>query len=83
MGPIGVADTRLTDAGVATLAGLRRLRWLSIGSTAVSAAGISQLAGLAALRELSLQRTAVDTESVRRLQERLPDAKISLGDDAN
>ena len=36
---------------------------------------------LAALRELSLQRTAVDAESVRRLQERLPDARISVGDD--
>lgn len=46
-----------------------------------TAAAIASLASVlaAVLCELSLQRTAVDSESVRRLKDWLPEAKIFLG----
>jgi hypothetical protein len=51
--------TRLTDAGLARVAGLKSLRVLDLGRTRVSDEGLKHLKGLTALEELDLSDTRV------------------------
>lgn len=54
-----LTDTRITDAGLAHVAKLRRLRTLSLAGTNVSAAGLAELSSLERLETLSLDRADI------------------------
>lgn len=66
-----------TDAGLAHLRDLKRLERLSIGEASVTDAGLEHLKVLTRLEALHLRRTRVTDEGVKRLQESLPDCKIT------
>ena len=56
---LDLSGTRVTDAGLATLARMPNLTRLSLGNTAVGDAGLRHLAGLARLENLNLYGTRV------------------------
>ncbi|MCA8976818.1 MAG: hypothetical protein KDC98_19000 [Planctomycetes bacterium] len=62
----------ITDAALTTIAGLPRLRWLSLkGCEQVKGTGLVELEKLARLEHLDLTHTAIDSPALERLQ-RLP-----------
>lgn len=63
-----LARTRVTDAGLATVAGWNNLRAVDLTRTAVSSAGVARLAGLSSLEVLNLTDTAVDDAGVAPLR---------------
>ena len=60
-----LARTRITDAGLKTLAGFPNLRSLDLSHTAISSGGLASLARLGKLESLNLTSTDVDDEGVR------------------
>jgi hypothetical protein len=56
---LDLTASRVTDAGLARLKGMKELRWLSLGETGVTDTGLAYLAGLEELWSLQLQRTPV------------------------
>ena len=56
---LNLAGTAITDAGLASLGGLKNLQRLHLERTAVTDAGLAQLKGLAELRYLNLYGTKV------------------------
>jgi uncharacterized membrane protein len=60
-----LARTRITDAGLKTLASFRNLRSLDLSHTAISSGGLAPLTRLSKLESLNLTSTDVDDESVR------------------
>lgn len=73
-------NPQLTDAGMRHLAGLRRLRRLSLWRTGITDAGIGHLAGLRELRVLDIQRQGTtaclehlqDLDSLQKLRFNFP-----------
>lgn len=63
-----LARTRVTDAGVAALAGWENLRALDLTRTAVTSGGVAPLARLQTLETLNLTDTAVDDAGVAPLR---------------
>ena len=63
-----LARTRVTDAGVAALAGWENLRVVDLTRTAVTSAGLAPLARLRLLENLNLTDTAVDDTGVSALR---------------
>jgi uncharacterized membrane protein len=63
-----LARTRITDAGLKTLAGFSNLRSLDLSHTAISSGGLAPLARLGKLESLNLTSTDVDDEGVRALR---------------
>jgi hypothetical protein len=72
-----VARTAVTDAGLAHLAGLKGLRHLYLAGTAVTDHGLEHLHGLTELRVLDLAKTRVTDAGIKRLQQALPEVKIT------
>lgn len=60
-----LARTRISDAGVKTVAGFPNLRSLDLSHTAVTSAGLAPLESLPKLESLNLTSTAVDDQGVR------------------
>ena len=69
--------TKITDAGLEHLEGLTQLGELYLTSTKVTDAGLEHLKGLAQLKILQLAGTPVTDEGVKKLQQALPNCKIS------
>jgi hypothetical protein len=69
--------TRVSGPGLAQLKGLKRLVGLSLTRTAVDDAGLKHLREMTGLKELFLGGTRVTDAGVRKLQEALPNLKIS------
>jgi DNA-binding response OmpR family regulator len=65
---LSLAETRITDAGVAHLARLRGLEELHLDDTEVGDAGLETLAALPGLRVLDLKRTKITDAGLARLQ---------------
>lgn len=74
---VTVSRTAITDAGLAHLAGLKGLRQLYLTGTAVTDRGLEHLHGLTELRVLDLAKTRVTDAGVKRLQQVLPEVKIT------
>ncbi len=74
-------DTPVTDAGLRHLEALTNLRWLSLADTQVTDAGLEHLNGLTHLYWLDLSGTQVTPEGVNRLQEALPECRVSCSGD--
>ena len=60
-----LARTKITDAGLRTLAGFRNLRSVDLSHTAVTSRGLAPLASLNKLESLNLTSTDVDDEGVQ------------------
>lgn len=63
-----LARTKITDAGLATVATLTSLRALDLTRTAVSSVGVAKLAALKKLEAINLTSTAVDDAGVAPLR---------------
>ncbi len=61
-------DEHVTDADVAELRGLTKLRFLSLRGGDVTNRGVSYLKGLAGLRELDLTGTLLDDDGISQLR---------------
>jgi outer membrane lipoprotein-sorting protein len=72
---LNLRGTRVTDAGLKELAGLKTLKKLDL-PTQVTDAGLKELAGLKSLQLLNLEGTDVTDAGVERLQKALPGCKI-------
>jgi internalin A len=59
--------SRLTDAGLKELAGLKSLRWLALINTQVTGTGLKELAGLKGLQGLDLRGTRVTDAGLKEL----------------
>ena len=76
--PVGITFTKMTDARLEHLKGLENLRWwLYLNGTNVTDAGLEHLTGLSNLEALDLTGTRVTAEGVKKLQQALPNCKIS------
>ncbi|MGA2032394.1 MAG: hypothetical protein ABSG68_09075 [Thermoguttaceae bacterium] len=62
------SSKRITDAGLANLATIRKLESLSLDGTAVTSGGLSNLAGLKSLHWLNLSGTDISDDGLRHLQ---------------
>jgi Leucine-rich repeat (LRR) protein len=71
-----LGSTKVTDAGLKHLAGLKQLRELDLSDTQVTDAGLKHLAGLKQLKELSLGRTQVTSKGKANLKKALPKLEI-------
>jgi hypothetical protein len=63
-----LARTKITDAGLKTLATFSNLRVVDLAHTAVTSAGVPTLARLSRLQSLNLTATAVDDAGVAPLR---------------
>jgi uncharacterized membrane protein len=63
-----LARTRVTDAGLAALAGFSNLRSLDLSHTAVTSANLGALISLPRLEKLNLTATAIDAAGLARLR---------------
>jgi hypothetical protein len=69
--------TKVTDVGLSHLSGLSQLQALGLDNTQVTDAGLDNLSGLRQLQEVSLSGSKVTDEGVRKLQQALPNCKIT------
>ena len=67
----------ITDAGLAQLTVLTGLEDLDLCKTRITDAGLEHLEGLAALKQLNLNLTRVTADGVKKLQQALPNCKIT------
>ena len=67
----------ITDAGLAHLRTLTELQWLNLQNTQVTDAGLTFLRTLTELEVLNLRRTQVTDEGFKKLQQALPNCKIT------
>ena len=67
------------DEGLAHLAGLTNLRWLTLGNTRITDDGLGHLEALRNLNELNVQATQVTGAGCDGLQMVLPRLKIRTG----
>ena len=74
---LDLGSTQVTDAGLVHLRGLTNLWNLSLSGTEITDAGLEHLDELANLAYLSLDRTQVTDEGISKLQQALPNCKIS------
>jgi len=74
---VNLVDTEVTDAGLEHLKGLKSLLILYLGSTEVTDAGLEHLKGLTSLKELWLINTDITDEGVEKLQQALPNCKMT------
>jgi hypothetical protein len=74
-----LSGTKVTDAGLERLKGLRYLEYLNLVDTDVSDAGLRALEAMPRLRSVHLWGTRATEGGVARLQRALPHAAITLG----
>ena len=72
-----LADTKVTNAGLLCLRDLHQLRVLDLDKTQVTDTGLENLKGLGQLGELWLCDTKLTGEAVKKLQQELPNCKIT------
>ena len=68
----------MTDAGLPSLLGLKKLEWLHAGSNKITNDGIQQLAPLGSLKMLIVTRTEVTAEGADRLRGKMPGTTIEF-----
>jgi len=72
-----IDENQITDAGLERLQGLRQLQVLSLCGNAITDSGLEHLKGLSKLQQLWLGKTQVTEEGVKKLQQALPNCKIT------
>jgi Leucine-rich repeat (LRR) protein len=80
---LSLANTPITDAGLAHVGSMRLLESLMISKVSISDSGVEQLRDLKALKLLSLRQTDVTDAGIAHLKELLPDLRhVTLGSGA-
>jgi hypothetical protein len=74
---LGLVDSDVTDAGLKHLKGLTTLEDLVLRSINITDAGLAHLEGMTNLKHLDLRFTGVTLAGVKKLQQALPNCKIS------
>jgi len=69
--------SRLTDAGIAHIAGLGRLRFMTLSSNRVGNPGLTHLEGLTGLEELTITMTQATPDGVAALRRSLPKLRLT------
>ena len=64
---LGLDETKMTDAGLKELAGLKSLQALYLAGTRVTDAGLKEVAGLKSLQTLDVRRTKVTDAGLKEL----------------
>jgi hypothetical protein len=77
LGLLSLGGNKITDAGLVHIGAIKTLKTLWLGNTEVTDAGLEHLKGLKELYSLGLANTKVTDEGVKKLQEALPDCKIT------
>jgi uncharacterized membrane protein/mono/diheme cytochrome c family protein len=72
-------NTAITDQALRHLRGLRYLERLNLYNTLITDEGLAVLENLKSLKNLYLWQTGVTEEGVRKLSEKLPRLKVSMG----
>jgi hypothetical protein len=70
-------NTHISDAGLGHLKGLTQLQHVWLSNTHTTNAGLEHLTGLTQLQDLNLVDTQVTDQGVRKLQQALPNCKIT------
>jgi hypothetical protein len=73
---LGLEGTNITDAGLAHLKGMHKLRLLWLSQTRITDAGLKHLHGLAGLRIVRVPGTKVTDAGVAALKTALPECRI-------
>ena len=68
--------TKVSDAGLAKLAGLTKLTDLALDSVDLTDAGVARLAEIRSLRQLDLYHTLVTDKGFEQLKSALPQCQI-------
>ena len=74
-----LGNTKISDAGLAHLKGLKNLTYLNLYGTEVSDAGLKHLRGLKKLEKLFVWQTQVTPAGVDRLRKALPNVDVNTG----
>lgn len=74
---LDLGSTRVSDTGLENLKGLTNLRELKLENTKITDAGLESVKRLANLQVLHLNETQVTAEGVAKLQQALPNCKIT------
>jgi hypothetical protein len=73
---LGLANDRITDAGLPKLANLQALEMLDLDGTLVTNAGLDALVGLKGLKTLHVEKTRVTRKGATRFQQKRPDVEV-------
>jgi hypothetical protein len=73
---LGLAETRVTNAGVEHLADLSTSEWLTLDRTRITDAGLRCLEQMPRLKALDISGTATSPQGINRLPRALPGCKI-------
>jgi hypothetical protein len=76
---LSVRGTRITDAGLRHLDGLKELSQLNLTDTSITDDGLRHLEAIVSLRKLNLEGTRVTQAGVARLRLSLPKLEIEVG----
>ena len=74
---LALGDSRVTDEGLKHLGALEHLEELDLMETRITDRGLEHLSQLRSLRQLNLSGTRVTSEGLYKLQQALPDCRIS------
>jgi hypothetical protein len=74
---LDLSNTLITDNGLKQVAMMRQLQVLDIGDTSITDAGLEHIQRLDRLRSLNLERTQVSSEGVAKLQQVLPNCRVT------
>ncbi len=77
---LSVRGTRITDAGLRHLDGLKELSRLNLTDTSITDEGLRHLEAMNSLRKLNLEGTRVTWAGVARLRLALPEVEIEVGE---
>ncbi|MFM2297885.1 MAG: hypothetical protein RL117_1592, partial [Verrucomicrobiota bacterium] len=74
-----LSETKITDAGMDTIAKMASLESLNIFGTAVTDAGLQKIAALPQLKRLYLWQSKVTPAGIEELKKKLPQCQIQSG----
>jgi hypothetical protein len=75
---VDISRNKITDAGIARLAGLKFLRSINLCETLVTPKGISSLSKIPTLHSLTLLLGQLPTDAVAKLQKTMPKCRFDL-----
>ena len=74
--PLGLSTASLTDAGLANLKTMTKLKWLRLTHARITDAGLVYLEGMVNLQTLILYDTQITEAGVQRLKKALPNVRF-------
>ena len=74
---LGLSGPKITDAGLENIEALGQIEWLNLFATNITDTGLDHFTGLSQLHVLEIGGTKVTEEGVKKLQQALPNCKIT------